>query len=150
VLALRPAAQGDDQKRRAPDLEEQVPGYEQPRAPVERVGDRDRHEQAGEHQPDEQNAHRQPVRVEPVRPPRGHVPGVDDRECQDHRLGARPQIHVLDQVVGELSDREDVDEVEQQLERGDDPLRAGRPRDGDPHRRDPTRAARDWGWRTRR
>ena len=32
-----PAAQGDDQERRAPDLEEQVAGDEQPRALVERV-----------------------------------------------------------------------------------------------------------------
>jgi hypothetical protein len=36
---------------------------------------------------------------------------------------------VLDQMVRELPDREDVDEVEEQLQRGDDALRAGRPRD---------------------
>jgi hypothetical protein len=41
------------------------------------------------------------------------------------------------QVVRELPDREDVDEVEEQLERGHHALRAGRPRDGDPHRRHP-------------
>jgi hypothetical protein len=39
--------------------------------------------------------------------------------------------------VRELPDREDVDQVEEQLERGDHALRAGRQRDGDPHRRDP-------------
>ena len=128
---------------RAPDLDEQVAGDEQPRAPVEGVGDRDRHEQAGEHQPDQQQPHRQPVRVEPVRPPRDHVPRVEDRERHDHRLGAGPQVDVLEQVVRELPDREDVDEVEEQLERGDDALRAGRPRDGNPHRGDPTRVARD-------
>jgi hypothetical protein len=52
---------------------------------------------------------------------------------------------VLEQVVRELSDREDVDEVEEQLERCHDALHARRPRDGNPHRRDPTRAARRWG-----
>lgn len=69
MLTERPAAQGHDQERRAPDLRDQVAGDEQPRAPVERVGDRDRHEQAGEHQPDEVQPHGQPVRLEPVRPP---------------------------------------------------------------------------------
>jgi hypothetical protein len=68
VLPERPPAQGDDQERRAPELNEQIAGDEQPRAPVERVSDRDRHQQAREHQPDEQQAHRQPVRVQPVRP----------------------------------------------------------------------------------
>jgi hypothetical protein len=34
---------------------------------------------------------------------------------------------VLEQVVRELPDREDVDEVEEQLERGDDALGTGRP-----------------------
>jgi Bacterial low temperature requirement A protein (LtrA) len=43
-------------------LKEQVTGDEQPPTPGERVGDRDRHEQAREHQPDEQGAHWQPVR----------------------------------------------------------------------------------------
>jgi hypothetical protein len=99
VLPERPAPQRDDEERGADELKEQVTGDEQPRAAVERVGDRDRHEQAGEHQRDEQQAHRQPVRLEPVRPPGGHVPGVDDRQRQDHRLGARAQIDVLEQVV---------------------------------------------------
>jgi hypothetical protein len=40
---------------------------------------------------------------------------------------------VLDEVMRELADREDVDEVEEQLERRDLALGAGRPRDGDPH-----------------
>ena len=141
--AERSPAQGDDEEQRAPDLDQQVAGDEQPRAPVEGVGDRGRHEQAGEHQPDQQQPHRQPVRVEPVRPPRDHVPRVDDCERHDRRLGAGPQVDVLEQVVRELPDREDVDEVEEQLERGDDALRAGRPRDGNPHRGDPTRVARD-------
>jgi hypothetical protein len=41
VLALRAAAESDDEERRAADLEEQVAGDEQPRAPVEGVLDRD-------------------------------------------------------------------------------------------------------------
>jgi hypothetical protein len=40
---------------------------------------------------------------------------------------------VLDEVMRELADREDVDEVEEQLERRELALGAGRPRDGDPH-----------------
>ncbi len=55
-------------------------------------------------------------------------------EGQDRRLGARPQIDVLEQVVRELPDREDVDEVEEQLQRGYDALRAARARNGDLHR----------------
>jgi hypothetical protein len=140
VLALRPSAHGHDEERRAPDLQEQVASDEQPRAPAERIVDRDGHEQAGEHQPHEQHTHRQPVRIEPVRTPRGHVPGVEDRERHDYRLGAGPQIDLRQQVVRELPDREDVDEVEEQLERGDDALGVGRPRDSAPHCRDPTRA----------
>ena len=137
VLAERAPAQGDDEEHRTPDLDEQVAGDEQPGALVEGVGDRGRHEQAGEHQPDQEQPHRQPVRVEPVRPPRDHVPRVDDRERHDRRLGGGPQVDVLDEVVRELPDREDVDEVEEQLERGDDALLARRPRDGNPHRRHP-------------
>jgi hypothetical protein len=139
VLALRPSAQGDDEECRPPDLQEQVASDEQPRAVAERVVDRDGHQEAREHQRDERRAHRQPVRLEPVRPPRGHVPGVEDRERQHRGLGARAQVHVREQVVRDLPDREDVDEVEEQLERGDVALRAGRSRDGDPHRGDPTR-----------
>jgi hypothetical protein len=86
-------------RRAAPDLEERVAGDEQPRAVIEGVVDRDGHEQAGEHQPDERHAHGQRVRIEPVRPPRGHVPGVEDRKCRDDRLGAGAQIDVCDQVV---------------------------------------------------
>lgn len=152
VLAEGAAAQGHDEERRPSDLEEQVPPDEQPRAPVERVGDRDRREQAREHEPDERQPHRQRVRLQPVRPRRRHVPGVDDHRRQDHRLGAGAQIDVREQVVRELPDREDVDEIEEELERRDHSLGAGRPRDGDPHRRDRTRvaAARSWSPRPMR
>jgi hypothetical protein len=34
---------------------------------------------------------------------------------------------VLEQVMRQLPDREDVDEIEEQLERADDALSAGRP-----------------------
>jgi hypothetical protein len=142
---MRSPAQRDDEERRAPELKEQVAGDEQPRAAVERVGNRGRHEQAGKHQSDQQQLHRSPVGLEPVRSPRGHVPGVDDSERQNHGLDARAHVDVLEQVVRELPDREDVDEIEEQLERGDHALGARHPRDGDPHRRDPTRARQDVG-----
>jgi hypothetical protein len=134
MLALRPVAKGHDEKHAPAHLQKQVAGDEQPRAVAEGVLDRDGHEQAGEHQPDERHAHRQRVRIEPVRAPRDHVPGVEDGERQDDRLGARTEIEVCDQVVRELADRDDVDEVEEQLERRDVALGAGLPRDGDPHR----------------
>ena len=137
MLALRPAAQGPDEERCADHLKQQVTGDEQPSAPAERVVDCDRHEQAGEHQPDEQHAHRQPIGVEPVRPPCGHVPGVVDGERQNRGLGTGPQVDVLHQMVRELPDREDVDQVEEELERADAALGVGCPRDGDPHPRDP-------------
>jgi hypothetical protein len=104
VLAERPAPQRDDEEHRARDLQDQVARDEQPRPPVERVADRDRHEQAGEHQPDEQQAHGPAVGVEPVRPPGRHAPRVEDRERQDRRLGAGPQVDVLEQVMRELPD----------------------------------------------
>jgi hypothetical protein len=138
VLTLRPAAQGHDEEHAAADLEAQVAGDEQPRAVAEGVVDRDGHEQAGEHQPDEHQARGQRVRIEPVRPPRDHVPGVEDRERQDRRLGAGAQIDVCDQVVRELADREDVDEVEEQLQRRDLALSARRSLEGGPHRPDRT------------
>jgi hypothetical protein len=56
MLALRATAERQDEKRTAPELEQQVAGDEQPRAIVERVVDRDRHDQAREHQPDERGA----------------------------------------------------------------------------------------------
>jgi hypothetical protein len=43
---------------------------------------------------------------------------------------------VLDQVMRKLPDCEDVDEVEEELERSDDSLRPRGPRNGDPHRED--------------
>jgi hypothetical protein len=51
VLAERLTAQGGDEECRAHELEEQIAGDEQPRAPVERVGDPDRHEEAGDIKP---------------------------------------------------------------------------------------------------
>jgi hypothetical protein len=74
-------------------------------------------------------------RLEPVRTPGSHVPGVDDCQRHDQRFGAGPQVDVFEQVMRQLPDREDVDEIEEQLERGDDTLSAWRPRDRDPHRR---------------
>jgi len=94
VLALRPSAQRHDEECRAPDLENQVAADEQPSTTAERVPDRDRREQAGEHQPDEHPAHRRAVRVEPVRAPGSHVPRVEDRERQDRRLGSGTQIYM--------------------------------------------------------
>jgi hypothetical protein len=141
VLAERPAVQGHNKERRAPDLEKQICRDEKPRAPTECLGDRYGHQEAGEHQPDEQQLNGKPVRLEPVRAPGGHVPRVEDRESQDHSFGARPQIDVLEEMVGELADREDVYEVEEQLKRGNDAFRVGRPRNSDPHCPDPTRGA---------
>ncbi len=92
MLAERSAAQGDDEEYRAPDLQEQVASDEQLRTSIERGVDREGHEQAGKHQPDERHAHCEPIRLEPVRSPCGHVPGVEDRKFQDHGFGARPQI----------------------------------------------------------
>ena len=59
------------------------------------------------------------VAVEPVRGPDGHEPRVHDRQGQDQRLDHAAGVDLLEQVVGELADREDVDEVEEQLQRRD-------------------------------
>ena len=61
-------------------------------------------------------------------------PGVHHRHRQDRRLDARAQLDVLEQMVRQLPEREDVDEIEEQLQRADGALRAGGPRDGGLHR----------------
>jgi hypothetical protein len=70
-------------------------------------------------------------------PPCGHGPGVEDREREDDRLDTGAQLDGWQQVLRKLPDREDLDEVEEQLERADVALIVGRARDGNPHRRDP-------------
>jgi hypothetical protein len=99
VLALRPAAKRHNQKHTSADLEEQVAADKQPGPISEGVGDRHRHEQTGEHQADERQAHDQRIRIQPVRPPRDHVPGVENRERDDHRLGAHTSSKSKSSVV---------------------------------------------------
>jgi hypothetical protein len=47
------------------------------------------------------------------------MPGVEHRQGQNQRLRAGPQVDVLEQVMRQLPDREDVDQVEEQLQRSD-------------------------------
>jgi hypothetical protein len=132
------ATKGHDEEHAPADLQEQIATDEQQGPIVERVPDRDGHQQTGEHQGDQHKANSQRVRIKPVGPPRDHVPGVEHRERHNDRLRAGTDIHVRGQVMRELADREDIDQVKQQLKRRDLTLGAGPPRDSDPHRRNPT------------
>jgi hypothetical protein len=127
VLSERAATKSHDEEARPADLQHQIAGDEQPSASGECIADRRGHQQAREHEPDEQRLDWPLVGVEPVRAPGRHVPRIDDRERHDQRLGTGPQVDVLEQVMRQLPDREDVDEIEEQLERADDALSAGRP-----------------------
>ena len=119
VRPLRPG--GEREEGMAADLDRHVGAGEQQRPLPPRGGDRDRHQQAAEHHPDHESAHGRGARVELVRRPGRVVPRPPDGE-QDHRglTGARPvQVRevVIEQVMGDLRDREDEDEVVEELQR---------------------------------
>jgi hypothetical protein len=52
VIAERPATQGHDEERCAPDLKKQIGSDEQPRPSTECLSNRNRHKKTDKHQPD--------------------------------------------------------------------------------------------------
>ena len=118
-LALDRAAVGRDerQERVAPDLEDDIRRREQEAALAERIRDRNRHHEAGEHHADQQEPDDGRVGVELVRDPGRVVPRPpDDEQHERAATGARP-CQVVEQQVGDLRDREHEDQVEEQLQR---------------------------------
>ena len=112
----------------APDLQRDVADREQHAVRAERARQRGGHEQAREHHAGEHRAHRRRRRVEPV----GHPGRVDPRPPHDQQQERRPpdpgDRQVAEDHVRQLRDREDVDQVEEQLDRRDRLLDALAPR----------------------
>ena len=119
VAAHHLPPQGDDHERAADHLDGDVGRGEGQGLIPEGLRDRGRHDQADQHQHHQQHPHREPVRVDPVGGPGRVVPGPPDREEQDEGLDRAARAQVLEQGVRELRDREDVDQVEEQLHAGD-------------------------------
>ena len=86
---------------------------------AERLRQGGRHDQAGHHDRDEHEAHRAPVRVEPVGEPGGVDPGATTARATAAPSATRHAVEVLEEQMGELRDGEDVDQVEEELHGGD-------------------------------
>jgi hypothetical protein len=112
---------GHDRERGAAYLDREVADHEQPGAVAKCLRDRGRHDQAGEHQAKQQQADGLEIGVEPVRRPHRHEPRVHDREGEDQGLSHAPGIDVAEQVMRKLADGEDVDEIEEELQRRNRP-----------------------------
>ncbi len=107
---------GEGQERVPPDLDHDVGDREQQPALAERLRDRDRHQQARQHQRDQQQPDERRVRVELVRRPGRVVPRPPDHEQHERRLAGALPRQVREQQVRDLRDREDEDEVVEELE----------------------------------
>ena len=109
---------GDDEGEKGvpPDLDRDVRAGEQQRAAAERPRDRDRHHEAREHDRQHEQPHRDGVRVELVRDPGRVVPRPPDDEQDEQRLSGAAPGQVVEQQVRDLRDREDEDEVVEELE----------------------------------
>jgi hypothetical protein len=119
-LALdRAALRGDECKEAvAPDLDCDVGGGEEQRLVAERLRDRDRHQEAGQHQRDQQQTDDDRAGIELVGDPGRVVPRPPDDEQHERRLSGPLPRQVLEQQVRYLRDRKDEDEVVEELERG--------------------------------
>lgn len=101
------------------DLDSDVGVRELQAAVAERLRDRGGHEQAPEHHADEHQPHGQRRRIEPARDPAGVHPGRPHRQEQEERLHGAAQREMRKELVRELRHCEDVDEIEEELDRSD-------------------------------
>ncbi len=114
----RPALRrGEGQEDVPADLDRDVGAGEEQPAAGEGLGDRDREQQAAEHQPDQEQPDDDRARVELVRDPGRVVPGPPDDEQREQRPPGAAPGEVVEQQVRDLRDREDEDEVVEELER---------------------------------
>ena len=119
AMEPRVVARPDDGERGPADLHRHKRAREQEPPLAERVGQGDGHDQGGHHGADQHHPHRSPVRIEPVGQPGRVDPGPPQRQQQQRRLRGAAQIQTLAEQMGQLGDREDIDEVEKELHRGD-------------------------------
>jgi hypothetical protein len=101
-----------------PHLQRNVARREQQAVLAQRLGQGRGHEQAGEHHSCEQRPDRGRRRVKPVDHPRCADPCPPDDQQQEEGARHAADREVAEDQVGELRDREDVDEVEEQLDGG--------------------------------
>ena len=117
-LPLGRAPPGDDegQERMPPDLDRDVRSDEEERAAPERVRNRDRHHEAGEHDREHEQPDDDRVGIEHVRDPGGVVPGPPDDEQDEERPAGAAPGEVVEEQVRHLCDGEHEDEVVEELE----------------------------------
>ena len=113
------AAVGDHHEHRTEEAHEQVAPDEEPGAVAEGAGYSDRHAQCGEHEHPGEQLHWGAARIQPVHRPGGVVPAPPHRGEHHDGLGSALPGEVLDEQVRELDDGEDVDQVEEELDRAD-------------------------------
>ena len=108
---------GEREEGLAPDLNRDIGGGEEQRLVAERLGDRDRHQQAGEHERDQQKPDDDRAGIELVRGPcRGST--TTRRRAAPASPDPLLPRQVVQQQVRHLRDGEDEDEVVEELERG--------------------------------
>ena len=119
VVALQAlAAQPGDRETAPADLHEGVRAADGQPPPRERERQGGRHDQAGQGQREQHQPDRDPLGVQPVGDPGGVGPDQPHHGQQQQGLQRALDAAVVDQVVGQLGDREDVDQVEEQLDVG--------------------------------
>jgi hypothetical protein len=119
VPLQRPPAQRHHREDAAADLRERVPDADDQPTGAERFRYRRPHHQRDQEQGKQQPADRQPLRVEPVGHPRGVNPQQPHHGQQQRRLQCPGDRGPPEQVPRQLGDREDVDQIEEQLGVGD-------------------------------
>ena len=108
-------------------LDRDVRAGEEQSVRSERLRDRDRHQEAPEHDSHQQQADRDRVGIELVRHPGRVVPGPPDDEQHERCLPNPLPGQVVEEQMRDLRDREYEDEVVEQLERRRPLLLAGVP-----------------------
>ena len=101
----------------ATHLDRDVRAREEQPVRTEGLRNRDRHQEAAEHDSHQEQADRDRVGIELVRHPGRVVPGPPDDEQHERRLSCALPGQVVEQQVRDLGDREDEDQVVEQLER---------------------------------
>jgi hypothetical protein len=117
------AAQRHHHEDAAPDLLDGVGAAHHPAPAAERLRQRRAHRQADQHRRDEQQPDLDAFRVHPVGDPGRVGPERPDHREQQRRLQRAPHGQLTQQEVRQLRDREDIHQVEEQLDVRD-PLRA--------------------------
>ena len=102
----------------AADLDRDVRAGKQQRPVGECAGDRDRHHEAREHDPEHEEPHGHRLGIEHVRHPGRVVPRPPDDEQDERGLSRPAPRQVAEQQMRDLRDREHEDEVVEQLQIG--------------------------------